>query len=63
MRIYAKAIVAFLTSLLGGLALVITGNEGFAAVTTNEWLVLAADVVVVTAGVFGIRNELADPPA
>lgn len=56
MRVYAKAIVAFLTAALGGLALVVTGNEGFADVSTNEWLVLGADVVVTTAAVWGIRN-------
>lgn len=53
---YAKAIAAFVMSVLGGLAIVITGNEGFGDVTLNEWLVLAADVVATTAAVYGFRN-------
>lgn len=64
MSLYAKAIVAFVTTLLGQLAVVITDAEGFGDVTVNEWLVIAAAVVVTTAAVWGIPNaEPAEPDA
>lgn len=54
---YKKAIWAFFSSLIGGLALVITGHEGFADVTVAEWLVVAGQVVAVVGGVYGFRND------
>lgn len=57
MKVYMKAIVAFVTATLGGLAIVITGNETFADVTLNEWLVLTGEIVLTTAAVYGFRNE------
>jgi hypothetical protein len=40
-----KAIVAGLTALIGGLLLVITGNEGFGDVSVAEWLLVAGTVL------------------
>ena len=55
--VYAKAIVAFVTSLLGGLAIIITGPEGFADVLVAEWIALASSVVATTAAVFAVPNR------
>lgn len=62
MRVYAKAIVAFLTTLLGQLALVLSAGEGFTDVTTAEWITIASAVVVATAAVWGIPNADAGVP-
>lgn len=40
-----KAIVAGLTALIGGLIIIITGNETLADVTFAEWLFVAATVL------------------
>lgn len=50
MQSVAKAIVAGIAALIGSLLLVITGGEGFADVTTAEWLVVAGSVL----GVYGV---------
>jgi hypothetical protein len=46
----AKAIAGGLVALAGSLLLVVTGNETFADVTMNEWLL----VIVNTGGVYGV---------
>lgn len=53
---HAKAIVAFLTSVLGGFLIVITGNETFADVTVAEYLSVAASTVTNTAAVWLTPN-------
>ena len=54
--VYAKAIVAFVTSLLGGMAIIITGPEGFSDVLVSEWIALASSVAVTTTAVFAVPN-------
>ena len=49
-RTNAKAVAAALAAVAGSLLLVITGNETFADVTVNEWLVVVLNVL----GTFGI---------
>ncbi len=49
---YAKAIYAAASSLIASLLLVIDGG-----ITFEEWLGVAAAVLAVTVGVFGLRND------
>jgi hypothetical protein len=53
----AKAFLGALTALIGGLLLVITGNEGFADVTTSEWLLVFLQVVGVFSAVYFPKNK------
>ena len=50
---YSKAIAAFVSALAAGLtAALLIGSEGDAAITSGEWIMIAATTVVATAGVF-----------
>lgn len=58
----AKAFVGATIAAIGGLVIVITGAEGFADVTTNEWLVVAAQTLGVFAGVYFPTNKTTITP-
>ena len=51
MSIYAKAIYAAVSTAIASLIIVVDGG-----ITTREWLEVAAAVVAVTGGVYGIPN-------
>lgn len=53
----AKAFLGALTALIGGLLLVVTGNEGFGDVTTAEWLLVALQVIGVFSAVYFPSNK------
>lgn len=53
----AKAFIGALIALIGGLVIVVTGSEGFADVTTNEWLVVVGQTLAVFAGVYFPTNK------
>ena len=57
MQKMAKAIYAAVTAGISGLILVTINGEGFVAVTTNQWLVIALSVVVAGGGVYGLTNK------
>lgn len=52
-----KAILTFVGTLLTGLAVVVTGNETLADVTTAEWLSVVAGVLTSTLLVERIPNK------
>ena len=56
-RSAAKAFVGAIIALVGGLAFVITGDEGFSDVTTNEWLIVAGEALAVFVGVYFVPNK------
>ena len=53
---YWKAVVAFLVPGLAVLVTFITGEEGFGAVTTNEWLLVVIALLTPIA-VYSVRNK------
>lgn len=55
----AKAVAAGLAALVGSLALVISGNETFADVSTLEWLIVAGHVL----GSYGFVWYVPNKPA
>ena len=55
-RTNAKAVAAALAAVAGSLLLVITGNETFADVTVNEWLVVVLNVLGTFGITWGVRN-------
>ncbi len=54
---YAKAIAGGAAALVGGLLLVVTGNETLADVTTAEWLLVAGQVLGTYGFVYAVRNQ------
>lgn len=53
---YAKAVATLLFLIVGALALVITGTEGFGDVTLAEWLAAITFVVLGTGLVYAVPN-------
>ena len=53
----AKAFAGAIIVLVGALAVVITGDEGFGDVTTAEWLIVSGEVLAVFAGVYFVPNK------
>lgn len=60
---YAKAVVAFATTLVGALTTAVMTAPGhtFGAVDTLGWLSVAATVLLTTGGVYQVTNK-PDPP-
>ncbi len=52
-----KALFAGITQLLAGLILVTVGDMGLAAITTNQWLVIALSVLGSAGAVYGLTNS------
>lgn len=60
-KIAAKAFIGAAIALVGSLALIITGDETLADVTTAEALVVAGEVLAVFAGVWFLPNKTPPP--
>ena len=58
-RSSAKAFIGAAIALVGSLALIVTGDETLADVTTAEALVVAGEVLAVFAGVWYLPNKSA----
>ena len=54
---YRKAIYGTLVSVVGSLALLVTGDETLSSVTQGEWLVVGAEALAVFGVVFGVTNK------
>lgn len=54
--VWLKAAVAAVLTLLGQLALLVTGDESLGDVTDAEWIVVVLATLTTTAGVYGIKN-------
>jgi hypothetical protein len=53
---YAKAIVAFVVSLLGALLVVLPADGDLSDLTLTQWFGVAITVLGTTGGVYGIPN-------
>ncbi len=53
----SKAVYAAVASLISGLILVTVEGGGLAAVTTNQWLVIALATLAAGGGVYGLTNK------
>ena len=54
---YAKAIYGTIAAVIGSLALLLTGDEGFTDISTREWLIVAGEALAVGGIVFGVKNK------
>jgi hypothetical protein len=55
---YAKAVTAFVSTAATTLvASLLVGSDGGAAITTTEWITIAATSIVATLAVFSVPNK------
>ena len=57
MLTFAKAIYATIISVLGSLAVVLTGDQGLGDLTTAQWVTVALAALIAGGGVYGITNK------
>jgi len=57
MLTFAKAIYATIISVLGSLAVVLTGDAGLGDLTTAQWVTVALAACIAGGGVYGISNK------
>ncbi len=53
----AKTIYAVVAQIIAGLILVTNDGESIAAITTNEWLVIAGATLAAGGGIYGLTNK------
>ena len=51
-----KAIFAFVVTVVGALAAALAGKDTFDNMSSMEWFIIVAFVIINTGGVYGIRN-------
>jgi len=56
MNYYIKAIAAVLIVVVAALASVITGDDGFADVTTAQWLIVAGAALAEFVAIIGLQR-------
>ena len=59
---YAKAVVAFVVSLLASLRVVLPADGGLGDVTLAQWIGVAIAVLGTPAGVYAVPNKVAKTP-
>lgn len=57
MLTFAKAIYATIISVLGSLAVVLTGDAGLGDLTTAQWVTVVLAALIAGGGVYGITNK------
>lgn len=54
---YVKAIWTFFTTALAQMVLVVVGDMSPADLSWAQWLTISLNTIVITGGVFGLKNE------